>query len=159
RVAAVRSTAARLAQDAETTGAPRLAETLGAPVVRKLTAWLELDIRANSFISSSSSRVASAGREQPTWPRPPAEAAFHGLPGRIVQLIEPHTESDRTALLLQMLVVFGNIIGRTAHFCVDGTTHYLNLFVVLVGRTGKSRKGTSWNRIKGLFSSIDRAWT
>jgi hypothetical protein len=29
------------------------------------------------------------------WPAPPEQAAYHGLPGAIVQRIAPHTEADR----------------------------------------------------------------
>jgi hypothetical protein len=88
----------------------------------------------------------------------PAKEAFHGLVGEVVRAIEPHTEADPVALLLQFLVIFGNIIGRSAHFVADGTTHHLNLFVVLVGTTAKSRKGTSWNNIHRLFVPIDKKW-
>ncbi|MGB8876452.1 MAG: hypothetical protein WCD11_09050, partial [Solirubrobacteraceae bacterium] len=28
------------------------------------------------------------------WPAPPEQAAYHGLPGAIVQKIAPHTEAD-----------------------------------------------------------------
>ena len=39
------------------------------------------------------------------WPAPPDEAAYHGLPGAIVQKIAPHTEADPVAILAQLLVV------------------------------------------------------
>ena len=28
------------------------------------------------------------------WPAPPEQAAYHGLPGAIVQKVAPHTEAD-----------------------------------------------------------------
>lgn len=43
------------------------------------------------------------------WPALPHEDAFHGVAGDIVRLIEPHSEADPVALLLQLLVVMGNI--------------------------------------------------
>jgi hypothetical protein len=92
------------------------------------------------------------------WPDPPSQDAFYGLPGRIVSAIDPHTESDCVAILIQFLIAFGNLIGRTAHFVVDGTTHHLNLFCVLVGSTAISRKGTSWNQVKRLNQDVDSAW-
>ena len=35
----------------------------------------------------------------------------------------------------------------------------MNLFVVLVGKTSRARKGTSKNRIGYFFEGIDQAWT
>src|SRR5436309_1951663 len=78
------------------------------------------------------------------FPEPLTETAFYGLAGDIVRRIEPHTEADRAALLFQLLAALGNIIGRSAYMIADGARHYLNLFVLLVGLTSKSRKGTSW---------------
>ncbi|MFA5928555.1 MAG: bifunctional DNA primase/polymerase, partial [Candidatus Margulisiibacteriota bacterium] len=92
------------------------------------------------------------------YPAPLSEEAFHGLAGEIVHAIEPHTESDSAALLLQLLVCFGNIIGRFAYYPVEASKHFLNLFTVLVGQTAKGRKGTSFNHVKRIFSSIDLDW-
>jgi hypothetical protein len=80
---------------------------------------------------------------------------FHGLAGDFVRLIEPHTEADAMALLCQFLVYFGNIIGRTAHFKVEGNKHFTNLFCILIGNTASGRKGTSWGRIEQIFEGID----
>ena len=49
-------------------------------------------------------------------PDPPAAQAFYGLAGEAVQTILPHTESSAVALLIQTLIFFGNVIGRTAYF-------------------------------------------
>ena len=48
------------------------------------------------------------------WPEPPAPDAFHGLPGAIVEKIAPHTEADPVAILTQLLVCCGALIGRGA---------------------------------------------
>jgi hypothetical protein len=92
------------------------------------------------------------------WPEPMAEEAFHGILGKAVRAIEPATEADPVALLLQMLTGFGNAIGRTAHFRVEGDTHYLNLFISLIGKTSKGRKGTSWGRVRQYLEQIDGTW-
>jgi len=86
------------------------------------------------------------------------EKAFHGLAGECIKAIEPHTESDRSALLIQFLTFFGNVIGRSAHFKVEKDLHYLNLNMVLVGRTAKGRKGTALGHIKYLFRDVDESW-
>src|SRR5262249_30140566 len=81
------------------------------------------------------------------WPQMHPEA-FYGLAGEIVKTIEPHSESDPVALLIQLLIYFGVVIGRSAHYLVEATTHYTNLAACLVGRTSKSRKGTSYDHIE-----------
>jgi hypothetical protein len=92
------------------------------------------------------------------WPDQPAAEAFHGLAGKIVRTIEPASEADPVALLVQTLVAFGNVIGRSAHFVVEADWHRGNEFVVLVGRTSKARKGTSWGRIERLFKEVQEQW-
>ena len=92
------------------------------------------------------------------WPDPPSPEAYYGLAGEFVRLIEPHTEADSVALLIQFLVMSGNIIGKSAHFIAEADIHYLNLFTVLVGHTSKGRKGSSWGRSKTTFEGIDDNW-
>ncbi len=92
------------------------------------------------------------------WPQPPDEPAYCGLAGKIVRLIEPASEADPAALLVQTLVAFGNAIGRGAHFVVESDRHFANEFAVLVGRSSKARKGTSWGRVSGLFRDVDPGW-
>ena len=88
------------------------------------------------------------------WPAPLDEAAFYGLAGDIVRAIEPHSEADGAALLLQTLVAFGALVGRGAHVRVEGDEHHAQLYLLLVGQTAKARKGTSWGRIHRLFSRV-----
>ena len=83
---------------------------------------------------------------------------FHGLAGDIVRLIEPQTEADPVALLVQLLAAFGSAIGRSAHFKAEADQHFGNLFVVMVGISSKGRKGTSWGHIDRLFLLADRQW-
>jgi Protein of unknown function (DUF3987) len=92
------------------------------------------------------------------WPDPPAADAYHGLAGEIVRALEPESESDAIALLVQMIVAFGIVIGRNAHFGVEGDRHFLNLFAVLVGETSKARKGTSWGRIRKFYEQAEPEW-
>ena len=91
------------------------------------------------------------------WPTPDP-AVYHGLAGDIVRAIEPHTEADPVALLIQMLVCFGNSIGRSAHFLAEADKHYGNLYTVLVGVSSKGRKGTSWGHVRKRFGDADPAW-
>lgn len=82
-------------------------------------------------------------------------AALHGLAGEVVRFVEPHTEADPAALLINFLTIFGNIIGTGAHFVVSGGQHRLKLFTVLVGATFRGKKGTSLEPIVKLFQAID----
>lgn len=95
----------------------------------------------------------------PNWPAPLNREAFHGLAGEAVRLIEPASESDEASLLLQTLVALGNLMGRKSYFAVEGTKHTTNMYVVLVGMSSKSRKGTSWGRVRQLLHEVDPGWT
>ena len=108
--------------------------------------------RGDISLSSHISLIAQA--HKPTL----APEALHGVVGEIVRAIEPHSEVDPAAILLQTLVGLGNVIGRTAHFRVEADRHYLNLFCVVVGDTAKSRKGTSWGHVKGVLSAVEPSW-
>lgn len=93
-----------------------------------------------------------------TWPEPPAPEAFYGLAGDVVRTIEPHTEASAVALLVQTLLCFGNLVGRTAHFVAEGSQHFTNLFAVLVGISAYGRKGSSWAQIFRLFRMVSPEW-
>jgi hypothetical protein len=95
--------------------------------------------------------------EVPKWPDPPAPEAFRGVFGRVVDRVAPHTEADPAGVLLQLLVGFGNLCGRSRYVLVESTRHYPNLFACLVGRTGRSRKGTSWRRVHCALAGSDRS--
>src|SRR5262249_42001795 len=92
------------------------------------------------------------------YPSPLPEAAYCGLAGEIVHRIEPHTEADPAAMLFQFLAAFGNLIGHEYYIVADGTRHHLNVYVVIVGPSSKSRKGTSWNHIANVMGLVDVEW-
>ncbi len=92
------------------------------------------------------------------YPSPLNEAAFHGLAGEIVKAIEPHSEADSVALLINLLTGFGNVIGCGSWFMVGTDRHLFKVFAVLVGETSKGRKGTSWQTIFKLFEEVDPEW-
>jgi len=86
------------------------------------------------------------------------DTAVHGLAGDVVRTIEPHSEADPVAILVQFLVAFGSIIERTAYYPIEGDRHYTNIFAVLVGATAKARKGTSWGRVRQVCEQADAQW-
>jgi Protein of unknown function (DUF3987) len=89
------------------------------------------------------------------WPAPARTAALHGPAGEFVERTAPHTEADPIALLTQFLVAFGAAAGRNVHYEVEATRHHLNEFVVLVGPSGKGRKGSSWDHVEALLDHAD----
>ena len=91
------------------------------------------------------------------WPELPTEAR-HGLPGRIVNFIEPHSEADPAAILVQLLVAAGSAIGRGPFFEVEADRHHTNLFAIIVGSSSKARKGTSWAHVRQLLKIADEEW-
>ena len=96
--------------------------------------------------------------EQDDWPKPATEEAFYGLAGDIVRTIEPHSEADRMALLVQTLIAFGNAAGSQPHFMAEADRHCMNLFAAFVGETAKARKGTSWGRVRQVLVTAEPDW-
>ena len=109
--------------------------------------------RACSDASPPPANVASVA-----WPVMD-EAAYYGLAGDVVRTIEPHSEADPVALLLQFLTLAGNVIGRAPYYQVESDRHHANLFGVLVGESAKARKGTSMGRIRAVVKVADETWS
>jgi hypothetical protein len=86
------------------------------------------------------------------------DAAYYGLAGDVVRAIEPHTEADPVAILIQFLAAAGNAIGRGPYYQVEGDRHCANIDAVLVGDTAKGRKGTSWGRVRQIMEVADPEW-
>jgi hypothetical protein len=84
--------------------------------------------------------------------------AMHGPIGDIVRRIEPFTEADPAALYVQLLAGCGAMMGHNAYFMADGAKHFPNLYTVIVGKTAKARKGTSWSRVRGVLNDVDEIW-
>ncbi|MGZ6638809.1 MAG: DUF3987 domain-containing protein [Solirubrobacteraceae bacterium] len=89
------------------------------------------------------------------WPAPPDPAAYHGLLGEIVRVLEPETEADPVAILAQLLVAFGTAVGRGAYFQIEATRHHPHEFLLLVGDTARARKGTSWDHARRVICEAD----
>jgi Protein of unknown function (DUF3987) len=87
-----------------------------------------------------------------------ASPAFYGLTGEVVKAIDPHSEADPIATLITFLTAYGNIIGDAAHFVAGGRKHPARIFAVVVGATGKGRKGTSLAPVRLLFKAINPEW-
>src|ERR1700733_203745 len=86
------------------------------------------------------------------------DIALRGLAGDFVRRVEPHTEADPNALLLQFLCAAGNLFGRDPHVLIEGNEHPGNLYLGIVGDTSSGRKGTSWGRVRQVLERTDADW-
>lgn len=126
-------------------------------MVAKISPELEADLAAmntpslRAALGLTNGVVADepepAAPKRKQWPDPLDSAAFHGPAGKFVRIVEPHSEADPAALLIQFQVAIGNIIGRHAYRTAEGARHYTNLNAVIVGDTGHARKGSAWARV------------
>jgi hypothetical protein len=82
-------------------------------------------------------------------------AAYSGLVGEVVDLVAPFTEADPAGLLLSFLVGFGSAVGPGPHMVAGGARHPARLDLVLVGRSSRARKGTSWAVIRQVLALSD----
>jgi hypothetical protein len=96
--------------------------------------------------------------DAPGWPGAMGDEAYIGIARRIVEAYDPITEADRAAILLSLLAGFGNLVGRDPHMILDGSRHTCALYVLIVGESAKSRKGTSWNRTAEIMQRTDPQW-
>jgi len=164
-------------------GIPRLPNVKGyIDVVRKKAAFRQLILKGDRLVAQGLEQVedpdaiaaatieslrellhqngqpADAPPSVPQWPGRIQEEGFHGVAGEAVRKLEPHTEADEAALLIQLLTAWGNLATRGPYVLAENNKHHSNLFCVLVGVTSKGRKGTSWGRIRGIVESVDDNW-
>jgi len=69
-----------------------------------------------------------------------------------VRLIEPFSETDPVALLLTFLACVGHVVTSKPHFVTEADHQTGALFVCLVGKSARGRKGSSLGWIEKLFS-------
>jgi hypothetical protein len=87
-----------------------------------------------------------------------SDKTLFGVVGTIIRKIEPHTETHPAALLVQLLVGAGNIIGRGPHILTERDEQHTNLFGVIVGESSRGRKGTSWGHVCYILAQVDAPW-
>lgn len=122
---------------------------------RNGSAFQEASPAANGIVG----QVEPATIVDDEWPAPPDPAVYHGLAGEIIRTVMPHSEADPLAILSQLLTAFGNAIGREPHCRAESDRHVGKLFVALVGKSSKGRKGTSWGYVRRIFAAVDSVWT
>ena len=81
----------------------------------------------------------SAPQQEP-WPTLAPEA-YATLAGEFVQSIEPYSEADPVALLINVLVAFGCLVGSGPHFRIEHQAHPARLNALLRGALLQCEKG------------------
>lgn len=90
----------------------------------------------------------------PTWD----DSVMYGIAGDIVRKASVYNEAHPAGMYLDLIVSFGNLVGRDPYFNVNATQHYANEFMVRVGESSTSRKGTGRDAINELLHLIDPKW-
>jgi hypothetical protein len=129
-----------------------------APLLNKYKTTEPLDQAELSRMVGSLLKTPPGEAEQ-AWPVL-APAAFCGLAGTLVEACGPYSEADPAALLVQFLVLFGNMIGRNPgpRYRHVETWHHCNLFMVLVGSTAEGAKGVSGDLVKSFLYEVEPEW-
>ncbi len=83
------------------------------------------------------------------------DAALYGPLGAWVRVWQPHTEASPLALFAVALAALGAAIGRGAFLLVNADAHAPRLFVLLVGPSGRARKGVTIGIVSDLLARID----
>lgn len=90
----------------------------------------------------------------PTWD----DEIMYGLAGDIVRKAAVYCEAHPAGMYLDLLVSFGNLVGRGPYFTVNSTQHHANEFMVRVGDSSISRKGTGRDAVNAVLKLIDPDW-
>lgn len=104
----------------------------------------------------TSEEAVSAGEGAPSLD--PRLAALDGLAGDVVRTLEPHTEADPAAILVNFLALFGAMVGPMAEARAGSAQHPPAIYAAFVGRTSRSRKGTSERETSALMECVEEAW-
>lgn len=101
---------------------------------------------------------APARSDAAPWPSALEDAALHGVAGRFVRAVEPHTEVDRPSLLIHFLVGSGCLLGARVRAIAADAEHPPRLFAVCVGETSKARKGTAYRHTERVLRAVEPAF-
>ncbi len=84
---------------------------------------------------------------------------MHGIVGEVWRQLEAQTEASPAPVIISLLTMFGNAVGRDPHYRVGADRHGTNLYTVTVGRSGVGRKGMSYSEAHRIMRLADAAWS
>lgn len=109
-----------------------------------------IDIAIQAATLEKAMRQPKAAKPRPIMD----DAAFYGLAGELVELLEPVLETDRASILSNVLALTGVMFQRAAYYKVTADAHYPANYYLTVGNSAVSRKGTTTNAVLEI---IERA--
>ncbi len=84
------------------------------------------------------------------------ESGFYGILKDVADIATRHSEASSVAVCANFIGTFAAMVGRgTFQWIGDGVCH-CRPFFLLVGRTGKARKGTSEYTVRRIFNHAER---
>ncbi|MBP2321549.1 hypothetical protein JOF56_001934 [Kibdelosporangium banguiense] len=87
---------------------------------------------------------------------PPADpAVFDCYLGRLAVQLDPHTEADPIGVMVSLLAAAGVHLGPGPHLQLGYERHPLLVWPLVIGETGRGKKGTAYNAAKALLSQAD----
>ena len=107
---------------------------------------------------------AQADLEFPVYPLKPGagptwdDDIMYGIAGDIVRKAGEYCEAHPAGMYLDLLVSFGSLVGRGPYFNISSTQHRTNEFMVRVGDSSTSRKGTGRDAMNEILRLIDPNW-
>lgn len=81
-------------------------------------------------------------------------AALHGPLGDVLARIMPTTEAHPAGILVQLLALIGAMVGDGPHVVIGGSKHPARVWPMVVGPTGKGRKGEALAQARKFVSSF-----
>jgi len=97
--------------------------------------------------------LADAINDAP-FPDPMLDEAYEGLAGDLIDAIVPYTDASKEGLLTVLLTEVGVLAGPRPSIYYGGVQH-ANLFTVLVGDTGRGRKGTALAMMQQAIAGVE----
>jgi hypothetical protein len=110
-----------------------------------------LDIAIQAGTLERATRQPKNGKPKPA---PMRDEAFYGLAGKIVRLLEPVLETDRAAILSNVLGCSAILFKHSAHFQEGADIHYPNEYFMTVGNSAVSRKGMTTNAVVEVMERV-----
>ena len=99
--------------------------------------------------------MTTYGRDEQPWPKLDP-AAIYGPLGDFVRAASPHTEADPAALLGVGLAYVGLALGEAnVYLRLGDARHGPSLYVAVIGRTAKARKGTASRQVSPAVVALD----
>jgi hypothetical protein len=108
-------------------------------------------------LAGSAPKASTVMEWEPTTPEWPVmdQRAYRGIAKDFIELATRDSEADPAAILATFIVRFGVEVGPDIFMNVGDTKHRSRLATVVVGASGKSRKGTSGKPVSKLYELIN----